>query len=133
MTPLPVFFSLSLFSSFCEALGRQEKQRKKPEHCISHQTQEPVWRGPKALGSQELEQGAEGTGRGRGGGSWQTGLWDGDCRKEMLNPCVCSGQHRSTINVCLVKAKTHKTARFFLPKENGVMKMRQWENRGTKV
>ena len=73
------------------------------------------------------------TGAGWGGGSWQTGLWDGDGRKEMLNPCVCRSQHQSTINVCLVKAKTHKTARFFLPKENGVMKMRQGENRGTKV
>lgn len=84
--------------------------------------------------------GVPGTGaRGRGnwtgaggGGSWQTGLWDGDCRKEMLNPCVCSSQHRFTVNVCLVKPKTHKTARFFLPKENGVTKMRQGENRGRK-
>lgn len=47
--------------------------------------------GLEALGSLELEQGAGETGR--GGRSWQTDLWDGDCRKEMHNPYVCSSQH----------------------------------------
>lgn len=64
--------------------GGRESKEKKSEYHISNHTHELVWRGLKALGSLELEQGAGETGQ--GGRRGQTGLRDGDCRKEMQNP-----------------------------------------------
>ena len=100
MTPLLVFLLVPFSPAFVKPGKTGDAEVKNlivASDDAVHQSQESVRRSPKALGSQKLEQEAEGTGWGkrwRGAQSWQTGLWEmlNPCRKEMLNPCVCSGQ-----------------------------------------
>lgn len=52
---------------------RENKRKKISEHQISNQTQESVWRAPKAPGSQELEQRAGELDREGGAGKQASG------------------------------------------------------------
>lgn len=71
MNSLPVLFCFvfSLSSCLPRASRKEEKskavggkKKKKPEHCISHHSEASMEGGPKALGSQDLEQGTKGSG-----------------------------------------------------------------------